>query len=397
LALSVEKAVQRLKAEIIAPDWRLSARRVEALKAAFATLGAHFHDRQGVKAILVMAANVLQYIEARGAKSLPDAIDLLKEAMAGIVTLHEESLPDPEREEAILHRVHSRFQKLKNKIRSQKMNAGPAAASGRRPVTGVTAVEPENPLPAAGLPEEGEKEHPVAGNQRQEAARLMAELQDLLLRAEKVGSALRQLLEAAQATAVSGWLAAESPPLAIPPDGPVAAAAARPPEEPPGKECPPTTLREIVIGEQPFAIPEEGVALIRPLTAAARQKYLRDRQVPLRDFQRMFHGLSRQFRGVFATVDDRKLKEMVLPVIIPRAFGSPESPDEQAATLLVLSHGNWHGVLLCTAVPDDLRTMLRFQEIISGDLGGIGFLENGGELPVIDLAEVLRRQGLLLD
>lgn len=399
MSLPVDKAIQRLKTEIIAPDWRISPRRIEALEAAFVSLGGNFQHRQGMKAILTMAGNILQYLKVKGDGSLPESIDFLKEAMAGIITIHEEIHPDPDQEKKAVDRLLARFQKLKGKIKAPAMrqtavsrqeSADPGCS---RAAAGTAAEWPEASAPEGQPPGSERKGPPAADRQQQEITSLMVELENLLLRAETVGANLRRLLEKARTIAPgsAGPLSGD-----LPAAGPAAAPASRQRQEPPIRECPPTTLREVVVNGQALAIPEEGVALVRPLATAAREKYLRDRQVSLRDFQRVFHGLAHQFRGVLAEAGDRKLREVVLPLISLQAFGFSELPDKQASTLLVLSHGNWHGVLLCGSVRDDLRTMLKFQKVLNGDLGGNGFLDEGGELPVINLREVLRREGFLL-
>lgn len=65
MILSIEESIQRLKAEILAQDWRLSPRRLEAIDAAFACLKTRFKNRKGMLTILAMADSVVVYIKKR--------------------------------------------------------------------------------------------------------------------------------------------------------------------------------------------------------------------------------------------------------------------------------------------------------------------------------------------
>jgi hypothetical protein len=412
--LSIEEAIQRIKAEIIAPDWRLSAKRIESLAAAFTCLQERFDNRKRLRNIITMAGNVLQYIKVKGDNSPPDSVDFLKEAMADIVNLYEEGGDDPEREERVFKKVLAHFQQLKEGIKSHKIrrqsvyspeDAGPgseeevAAARTMAFLQEVSQGEKEE----VRLPEEDEAESPPDGRPP-EVKGLIAELQESLQRAEEVGATLRQIL----GVALNGR-GGKAPD--YPRAGQSAAASLSEPvedllprttepllqrqHEQPVEHCQPALVQEIFLGEHPVALPADGVSLIRPLAVAAREKYLREGQVALRDFHGLFQGLARQFHGVLASASDRKLKKIALPVIYLQSFGISEPSDEQATTLLVLSHGQWHGVLFCTDVNKELHTMVKFRKAPNGDIAGLGYLEDGRELPVVNLADFLRREGFL--
>jgi hypothetical protein len=409
LTLSIEEAVQRVKAEIIAPDWRLSSKRIEALNASFACLRERYQDSKDIKAILTMAGNVLQYIRSKGDYSPPDSIDFLKEAMADIVSLYEEGDHDPEREERVFKKIFARFQVLKEKIKAHKASRPKAVIPPENCFAGGPAESPAIPPKNLEVSRSFEREiqYPwPASAEPAEMGPLLAELQDSLQRAEKVGAALRKILQAPQAVAelpgtprggpMRGPLPGEITPDNPAEGGPVPEASVRKPYQQPVRECTPTLLREISIGGHSLGVPEENIALVKPLSAAAREKYLRGGQVLLGDFHRLFSGLGRQFRGTLATLNDRKLRKMILPVMDLQGFGYPELPDEQAAALLVLSHGNWHGVLLCAETRGESCLMVKFRRSPNGDIDGIGYLEDDRELPVVNLVDLLRREGFLL-
>ncbi len=65
VTLSIEESIQRLKAEIIAQDWRLSPNRASQLEAAFNCLRQRFMTRKATHAMLVMAESVLNYIKKK--------------------------------------------------------------------------------------------------------------------------------------------------------------------------------------------------------------------------------------------------------------------------------------------------------------------------------------------
>jgi hypothetical protein len=416
VSISIEEAVQLIKAEIIAPDWRLSAKRIESLTAAFVSLQERFGSRKRLKDIITMAVNVLQYIKIKGDNSPPDSVDFLKEAMADIINLYEEGIDDSGGDERVFKKVLGHFQRLKERIKLHKArrqagfqpeDAGPGSEEEVAAVRTMALLR-EDSLGKAGegaLPAGDGKGLPPDLGQAFEVERLVAELQESLQRAEEVGAALRQIL--GMALVPSGTEAYSAPggqqPVAVLlPDSAEGVVLSRMTEEslprlhqPPVECCQPSPVLEIVLGGHPVALPADGVALVRPLTAAARANYLREGQVPLRDFHRLFQGLARQFKGALGGVSDRKLKKMALPVISLQSFGFPELPDEQANKLLVLSHGQWHGVLFCTDVNNEPCTMVNFRKAANGDIAGVGYLEDGKELPLANLADFLRREGFL--
>ena len=116
--LSIEEAIHKLKAEIIAQDWRLSPRRAAGLEAAFACLGERFSTRKATAAMLVMAGSVLGYIKKFGGDP-PETIDFLKEAMAHVVNLYEDLEYDPDKEKQIFQSLYARFNALKKKIKER--------------------------------------------------------------------------------------------------------------------------------------------------------------------------------------------------------------------------------------------------------------------------------------
>jgi hypothetical protein len=405
LELTIEEAVQRVKAEIIAPDWRLNARRIESLAEAFSCLEKRFPNRKGLKAILTMAGNVLQYIKVHGDHSPPDSIDFLKEAMADVVNLYEDVNYDPEQEKRLFKKDFAHFQRLKEKIKSHR-NRRPSGQNAadrvgqERVVRLAQAESPESKDEEPQMVREpaSEKDHP--GNPAStEAADLLADLNRTLQQAEEVGAVLQNLLQAA--APLRKGLLQVSPAPVLPAKQPAAAAdqgRSTPPDAGTRTEyvkCPPTDLREIIIEDRCIGLPEEAIAMIRPLASASREKYLREGLVPLGDFTRLFSSLSGQFEGMLASIPDRKLKKLVLPVISFRTVGMPELPDAQATTLLVLSFGHWHGVLFCSGVGKELRTMVKIRKAANGDIVGIGILKDGGELPVANVADLLRREGFL--
>jgi hypothetical protein len=415
--LSIDEAIQRIKAEIIAPDWRLSPKRIDSLVGVFAHMQERYRNRKKMRDIITMADNVLQYIKVKGDNSPPDSVDFLKEAMADIVNLHEEG--EGHRDEIVFRKIYAHFHHLKEKIKTHKAKrqilfspeegvpGNEEALAAARTMAPLLEVGSDDD--AVGLPTK-EEPSPEFGRQV-EAERLIVELQDSLQRAEEVGAALRQILDEAlvttrtspvvdpifrkQATVVSKRAATPSPEKKAVKTAPPAASIPNGPQGDPGEDCEFTLLQEISLGGYPIAIPAEGIALIKPLTTAACEKYLQEAQVSLGDFGGFFKGLSRQFHGVLAGVSNRKLKNLSLPVVFLKSFGIPEPPEEGATTLLVLSHGQWHGILFCTEVQKELRTMVKFRKAPNGDIAGIGSLEDGRELPVVNLADFLRREGFL--
>ncbi len=108
---SIQAAIQHLRAEIIAPDWRLSPQRLIRLRAALASLRPLFAMRNHALALLKMANSIVDHIENDDRQQII-FIEFLKEALAHIVNFYDEDHADPEREKETAQRLYKRFQSL---------------------------------------------------------------------------------------------------------------------------------------------------------------------------------------------------------------------------------------------------------------------------------------------
>lgn len=188
-------------------------------------------------------------------------------------------------------------------------------------------------------------------------------------------------------------------PLAPPTPEPVtasAAPAARPARAPKGYTPPPgTTFRVITIGELTLGIEEETLALISTLAPKKRQAYTKTSHIPLKDFSPFLGSLARQFHGPLAAIASGKLKKLELPLMTPQGFGLPAIPDDKAQFLLVISCGQWHGVIFASGVEEELRLLNTFTGARNGDIAGTGFMDDESLLPLLNPAPLVEREGFL--
>ena len=412
--LSISESIQRLKAEIIAQDWGLSEKRIDLLEAAFACLKQRFKSRKAAHAILIMAGSVLDYVKRKGENTPSDSIDFLKEAMAHVVNLYEEDDFVPENDEKLFKSLYFRFNTLKKKIKTEKEEEEHEKQVVAEPPGGMEQHDSEFidhvPENIAQLKQKVSELHEVgSGLNTGNFDQLVQELQVSLERAEYVGETIRQLL--------GELLSAGSREKHIDSEG----------QEPRGKEehgqhlrneekrddavypeeeerekyvssvksCPVTELREIDLAGTSVFIQESAVALIRDLPPVKLKEYLKDSNVPLKDFAGFFRGLAKQFKGALANISDKKLKKLSLPIMVPSGLSLSDMPDVNATKLVVVTNGHWNGVFLCSAVGEHPVTMVKFKKAKNGDFVGIGYTEDDEELYVLNCVSVLRREGFL--
>jgi len=424
VTVSIEESIQRLKAEVLAQDWRISPRRAARLEEAFDCLSRRYNTRKATLAMLKMAGSVLGYIKTHGGQP-SETIDFLKEAMAHVVSLHEDLAYVPEREEEIFRTLFSRFGRLKEKIRTHHGQAAPAPG----PPPMVEAEPPPlagEPSPPPGPRPEARPETaappppapPAAVSPGASPEKLIEDLREALARAGEVGTTIGRLLET--------LLSREGQPFQMP-DLPGATAAAPAPAEaetppdplvadlpepaPPAmsreirhdsdgegllvKPCPPTEILEVTIGRTRVAIQANLVAAGREVSPRRLRRYLGNGSVPLKEFGRFMRRLSGQFAGSLAAIKDSTLKTLELPIMTPLGLDLPDGPDAEGRHLLVVSSGNWHGIFVCSALQQAPGVMVRFQKMKNGDIAGKGFLEKGGDVLLLDTLSILRREGFL--
>lgn len=339
--LSLDESIQKLKTEILSQDWSLSPRKIEPLQAAFTCLKNRFSTRKNALAILSMADSVLLYAQKKQKQVPPECIDFLKETMAHVVNMYEDGKLDPDRDAEVFKRVYGKFVKLKEKVAAEK--------------SGVPKTSEPTPEDSADLApwEVSVSLEDTAPDHAQNTS----------------GQA-----PVAKATGHAAPKTAEAKPLPIQPGA---------------------MLRPITIGKQGLAIAEEHIALIKPLSPKRRKKYIKSSQIPLKDLGSWFRRLSSQMKGPLALLKNGKLKKLILPLMVPRGMGLSDIPDEEASTLVVVSNGNWHGVIFCRHLAQEATPLLSLAQAKNGDIVGLARLGEDQELHLLHVSPLLKREGFL--
>ena len=128
MEMDKEEAVARIRAEILAPDWRLNQRRAATLAAALAVVGGDAGERKAFRYLLEMARVALAYQERHGQEAPPMVLDFLKAALAQVIAVIEEDHLSVERETEIFNKVHLSFIALKRqlaRVRAEKSGGMP--------------------------------------------------------------------------------------------------------------------------------------------------------------------------------------------------------------------------------------------------------------------------------
>lgn len=111
-----EAAMARIRAEIMASDWRLNRRRAEGLRVALAAVESAADGSKAFRYLLEMTLVALAYQEKRGEEAPPMVLDFLKQALAQVVTFIEEEQLPAERGTEIFNKVHLSFINLKRQL-----------------------------------------------------------------------------------------------------------------------------------------------------------------------------------------------------------------------------------------------------------------------------------------
>lgn len=338
--LSLDESIQKLKTEILSQDWSLPQKKIEPLQAAFNCLKNRFSTRKSALDILSMADSVLLYARKRQSQVPPCCIDFLKEAMAHVVNIYEEGKFDPGRDAELCKRMYAKFVRLKEQIAAEKAGLPRPLPQEKESSPGKPAAEPASPDEAS-----------------------------------------------------SNFVQAETAKIFLPrPAGQITADAettAKPRSLQPG-----AMIRPVTMGKMALAIAEERIALVKPLSPKKRTEYIKNNRVPLSDLGSWFNSLSSQMKGPLALIKNSKLKKLNLPLMIPQGFGLEELPNEEAAMLVVVSMGEWHGVIFCREVRE-ATPLLSLNQAKNGDLAGAAGVGEKQELQLLNISQLLKREGFL--
>ena len=108
-----DEALARIKAEVIAADWRLNRRRIEGLRQALAVVVEGLGARRSLMSLVEMAGAALLYQERHGESAPPAVLDFLKQDLARLVDLLEDEVVSAERDAEVFNKVHGRFLALR--------------------------------------------------------------------------------------------------------------------------------------------------------------------------------------------------------------------------------------------------------------------------------------------
>jgi len=78
-----------------------------------------------------------------------------------------------------------------------------------------------------------------------------------------------------------------------------------------------------------------------------------------------------------------------------RGMTLADIPDEEAAMLVVVSNGNWHGVIFCRSLEPQATPLLSLDRAKNGDIAGPARLEEDKELHLLNIGQLLEREGFL--
>ncbi len=118
--MSPDEALEIIRAEIMAQDWRLSPARLARLSEALGLHAPLAVRRRGFSYIHSMCGGLIAYLEKHGDEAVPGAVDLLKECLAHLLSFFEGRDISAAREAEIFHGAYGRFMKLKQEIRRRK-------------------------------------------------------------------------------------------------------------------------------------------------------------------------------------------------------------------------------------------------------------------------------------
>lgn len=113
MEMNREEALARIKAEILAPDWRLNRRRAAGLRVALAVVAGDLAGRRSLGLLVQMAATVLACQEQQGEAAPPALLDFLKQNLAGLADLLDDEVVSAERDAEIFNKLHGRYLDLR--------------------------------------------------------------------------------------------------------------------------------------------------------------------------------------------------------------------------------------------------------------------------------------------
>ncbi|MFO7760785.1 MAG: hypothetical protein ACQES8_08305 [Thermodesulfobacteriota bacterium] len=372
--LSTEEAIQRLKWEIIAQDWSLSVKRISLLEEAFLFLKHYYADRKPAHNILIMADSLLHYIKNREDNIPSESIDFLKEAMAHIVNIYETEDLKTEKEEHLFKILYYRFNKLKGKIKYDKSAKEDLEIKAEEQFFEPEKIEQIKEKIHALQVESG----PGYDSPAHETESLLRELQATMDKAEELIARIRRAVNELRSLENRGNSPGETG------------------EASPIRNCPPTELRKIVIEGCPLYIQESAIARIKRLSPSKLGRIHEKKVIPVKDLACPFKKLPKQFKGILGSLSTEELKKTGLPVIVPQGQGLPDHPDTRGNKAVIISKGNLAGILICSEVDRKTINMTKFQMTKDDDTISTGYTKQGDCLRVINLANVLKQDGMAI-
>ncbi|MBU0729439.1 MAG: hypothetical protein KKE17_02055 [Proteobacteria bacterium] len=387
MALPITETIKIIKTEILAQDWGISPKRAERLLSAFSSIKDRFRNRKALHDIFSICVKTLSYISSTK-KFHPGAIDFLKEAMAHGISLYEDPVFDPDKDEQTLREIYKKYAILKDTIREKSLDpeqesTSPEAEQKNNPAPAPAPRRVENP--EAELTEEEKEEMEQALNDLKQSLDDTIHSEFTRKELEAFVEQLEEEAELEEENLKDGDKATS-----------VHASNVQPGKsgEEVIKDCPATKLLKVKIHTLEIGILEHDIAAHKAVDKETCTKYITEGKVPLKDFAHFMRSLSKQFKGSLSEIKDAPLKEIMLPVMVPKGYSLPEKPDNAADGVIIVWNGENNGAILCSELPEKPMAMTKFKKESMADFAVVSFVENDQQIPLLNVVSLLKREGL---
>jgi len=384
--ISLNDRLERLQEYILSLDWEVTTKNIFKLMNELKIIKKLTSDNHNIKTIIVMAIGVLDYIKEVKTSAKPVALQFIHKASDSLVTLGKDEKLSPKDISVIMMNIMSSYTKLPLDVKKySKIVIKKKAKQAVIPQQAVNAPPREVPVV------ESMGENLAVKLLMEKIERIEADFKKI---EQEQGNALKSMQESLDAIHERLKILEENTQGKILPenqrgtnstDDTISMAELSKPFSQP---LPFNTVSLLTIDNEKFAVESSLVANTFQISSKKAAKLRAAKTLHISDFVSFWESLSKGMRGELLQFDKQVLKMLPFKNITLKGIMKTVPPTESLTKVVILSKGNYHGVIFITEIKEEMHFEYDSYKNIAGITGIMGSIQINNEdhpIKLIDL------------
>lgn len=388
--IDLNDRLARLQEYILSLDWEVSTTNIFKLMNEFKIIKKLTSDNRNINTIIVMAIGILDYIKDVKTSAKPVALQFIHQASDSLVTLGKKNNLTPKDIKNLMVKLINsytklpldvkKYSKIVIKKKAKQTTAPKQAVQPPPPATGTSVAESHGENIAVKLlMEKVERVEVDFKRIEQEHGNTLKSIQENI-------NAISKRLKKLEGKPLQKISYDEGQPKVDSTDETISMAEL---SEPTSQPISFNTVSLLIIDDEKFAVESDLIANIYQIPSKKTKKIRAAKTLHFSDFVSFLGSFSKGMRGELLQFDKQVLKLLPLKNITLKGIISATPPTELLTKAVILSKGNYHGVIFITEIKENIRFKPNSYKSIAGVTGVMGAIQLEGEKEPVRLLDLI--------